>query len=106
VVDDFALPLGATRLRLEGSDGGHNGLVSIIEVLGTQQFARLRLGIGPVPPGASVVNFVLNRFSDEERKEIDKTVDFAAQACIFALDNRLETAMSKYNRNPALPENS
>ncbi len=106
VVDDFNLSLGTTRIRSEGSDGGHNGLASIIESIGSQQFARVRVGLGPLLPDFSVIDFVLSRFSEAERVEIDKAVDFAAEACIFALDNPLETTMSKYNRNPALPENS
>lgn len=68
VVDDFALPLGEVRLRERGSHGGHNGLRSIETVLGTREYARVRCGIGPVPERWAVEDFVLARFTPEERK--------------------------------------
>ncbi|MEW6040190.1 MAG: aminoacyl-tRNA hydrolase [Elusimicrobiota bacterium] len=61
VVDDFALPLGKLRLRLKGSSGGHNGLESIIGVLKTEEFPRLRVGIGPLPSGMDPKDFVLSK---------------------------------------------
>ena len=103
VVDDFNLPLGALRFRSEGSDGGHNGLVSIIEQLGTQQFPRLRLGVGQPPKGADVADYVLSKFKRAERKEVERMVALAAEAVIFAVLHRFEEAMSQFNRNPALP---
>ena len=103
VVDDFNLPLGRIRFRREGSDGGHNGLASLIEELGTENFPRLRLGIGPVPENESPVDFVLERFSSKEAKMAKKMIAIAAEAVIFAIHNRFEEAMSKYN-SPALPE--
>ena len=78
VVDDFALPLGKLRLRGEGSAGGHNGLRSIIAELGTQDFARLRVGIGEPQRGA--VDHVLSRFAGAERKTLDEVLDAAADA--------------------------
>ena len=104
VVDDFNLPLGALRFRSEGSDGGHNGLISIIERLGTQRFPRLRLGVGQPPEGHDVVDYVLSRFKPFERKEVERMVALAAEAVIFAATHRLEEAMSQFNRNPALPD--
>lgn len=101
VVDDFNLPLGALRFRSGGSDGGHNGLASIIEALDSEAFPRLRLGIGPVPEGEDVVDFVLGTFS---RSELDPKTEMtarAAQAVLFAIDHRLDEAMSHYNSNPA-----
>jgi peptidyl-tRNA hydrolase, PTH1 family len=104
VVDDFNLPLGALRFRPEGSDGGHNGLVSIIEHLGTQQFPRLRLGIGQPGDGQNLIDYVLGRFRSVEREEVERMVALAAEAVIFAATHCLEEAMSQFNRNPALPE--
>ncbi len=78
VVDDFALPLGRLRLREDGSAGGHNGLRSIISEMGTQGFARLRVGIGDPGPGAR--DHVLSRFSESERSELDQVLDAAAEA--------------------------
>ena len=78
VVDDFALPLGRLRLREQGSAGGHNGLRSIIGEMGSQSFARLRVGIGEPSRGAS--DHVLSRFTAEERGLVEEVVDAAADA--------------------------
>lgn len=106
VVDDFNLPLGAVRIRPRGSDGGHNGLISLIEELGTTDFPRIRLGIGPSTVDDEVIDFVLGKFSSEERKQVDEMIVRAADAVLFALEHRLEETMSKYNFNPALPESN
>ncbi|OPX32860.1 MAG: aminoacyl-tRNA hydrolase [Candidatus Latescibacteria bacterium 4484_181] len=66
ILDDVNLPLGKTRLRLRGSDGGHKGLASLIWSLCSQQFPRLRLGTGPCPEGKDLVEFVLGEFKEEE----------------------------------------
>ena len=100
LVDDFNLPLGKIRIRKSGSDGGHNGLASIIEVIGTEEFPRLRLGIGPVPENTSTTDFVLSPFEPEEEKQKQKMLAFAAEAVMFAVHNRLDTVMNKYNVNP------
>jgi peptidyl-tRNA hydrolase, PTH1 family len=78
VVDDFALPLGRLRLREQGSAGGHNGLRSIIGDLGSQRFARLRVGIGE--PSRQAVDHVLSRFATDERATVERVVDAAADA--------------------------
>jgi len=78
VVDDFALPLGRLRLRGEGSAGGHNGLRSIIGEMGSQQFARLRVGIGE--PSRTAVDHVLSRFDAAEKAVLAQVVDAAADA--------------------------
>lgn len=101
VVDDFNLPLGSLRFRPSGSDGGHNGLASIIEDLGCEHFPRLRLGVGPLPDTISSVEFVLERFRAAESKPKEKMIETAAEAVRFAMDSRLEMAMSNYNSNPA-----
>jgi peptidyl-tRNA hydrolase, PTH1 family len=67
VLDDFSLPLGTMRLRATGSSGGHNGLDSIIECLGTKDIHRVRLGIGPVPERMDPADFVLSRFAENEK---------------------------------------
>jgi PTH1 family peptidyl-tRNA hydrolase len=105
IVDDFNLPLGSIRIRLAGSDGGHNGLVSLIEVLQTENFPRLRLGIGSVPDNRDQVDFVLSRFEPDEVEQVKKMIDTAAEAVLFMLDHSLEEAMAKYNaKSPAQPE--
>ncbi len=101
VLDDFNLPLGRIRFRKSGSDGGHNGLTSLVETLETEDFPRLRLGIGPLAEDADVVDFVLGRFAEDEIEPARNMVGTAAEAVLFAIDHRLEEAMSKYNANPA-----
>jgi PTH1 family peptidyl-tRNA hydrolase len=78
VTDDFALPFGRLRMREAGSAGGHNGLRSIIGELGSQKFARLRVGIGEPSRGAT--DHVLNGFSDDERAQLETIIDAAADA--------------------------
>jgi len=71
VVDDFNIPLGTYRLRPSGSAGGHNGLKSIEAALQSQEYARLRVGIGPLPAGEPWEDFVLGPFDDAEREQAD-----------------------------------
>lgn len=103
VVDDFNLPLETLRFRLSGSDGGHNGLMSIIESIGTTEFPRLRLGIGAPPDRDQIVAFVLGQFESADEASVSRMIDRAAEAVLFAIEHRVEDAMSKYNSNPALP---
>lgn len=100
ISDDFNIPLGAIRFRQEGSAGGHNGLESVISELQTESFPRLRLGIGPLPEDRDVIDFVLEEFTSEQRKKVDKMIEIAAEAVIFAAGHRFEETMSKYNYNP------
>ncbi len=98
VSDDTALPVGKLRIRLKGSAGGHNGLKSIIEHLGTDQFPRLRVGVGEKPhPDYDLADWVLGTFQGEDKKAIDAAVKRAADAveCIFA--QGLDRAMGKFN---------
>ncbi len=104
VVDDFNLPLGRIRIRPDGSDGGHKGLGSLVEVLQTEDFPRLRLGIGPAPDNIDKEDFVLSRFENGEIGPVEKMVDTAAEAVLYINNNCLEEAMSKYNTDPARPD--
>ena len=98
VYDDFALPLGTLRIRLSGSAGGHNGISSIIQSLGTQAFPRLRVGVGPLPRGFSTTDFVLGRFSKSERPLLDQTLDYAEEAVEVALSQGYSEAMQRFNQ--------
>lgn len=95
VVDDFALPLGRLRLREEGSAGGHNGLRSIIGEMGTQRFARLRVGIGE--PSRTAIDHVLSRFSPGEQAALDEVLDAAADAVEDWAREGPERAANRWN---------
>jgi PTH1 family peptidyl-tRNA hydrolase len=108
VHDDLDLALGHLRLRPGGGAGGHNGVRSVIEVLGTGAFPRLRIGIGRPPAGADPTEFVLQRFTAEERREIDPAIARAAEAATVAARQGLAAAMNQFNRravaeSPATP---
>jgi PTH1 family peptidyl-tRNA hydrolase len=98
ISDDLDLPPGRLRLRKCGGDGGHRGLRSIIEQVGSREFARLRVGIGrPAVPDYEVVDWVLGRFAEEEKALIEKAVDDASRAVQVALTRGLDTAMNIFN---------
>ncbi|MNR80374.1 Peptidyl-tRNA hydrolase [compost metagenome] len=97
VYDDFALPLGSIRIRIQGSAGGHNGISSIIQCLGTQIFARLRVGVGPLPPRWSTKDFVLSRFGPAERDDLDQGLNDAVIAVESALTKGYSEAMNRFN---------
>ncbi|MES2568940.1 MAG: aminoacyl-tRNA hydrolase [Verrucomicrobiota bacterium] len=96
VLDDMALPLGKLRLRPGGSAGGHNGLKSVIAHLGTQEVARLRIGIGTPDPGEAV-GHVLGRFAPEEKELLKESLDRAMAAIEFARQRGFGAAMNAYN---------
>lgn len=98
VVDDIALPFGTLRLRPGGSEGGHNGLRHITSVLGTQQYARLRFGIGGDFPRGGQVDYVLGEFGEEELKTMDERLEVAGEIVkAFALSG-IQFAMNQYNK--------
>ena len=96
VHDDMDLPVGKLRIRSQGSSAGHNGIDSIITELGTQQFPRLRIGVGH-PQGQDAVPFVLGPFTPEEAKVIRETIDRAVEAVAWVAQYGLEVAMNRYN---------
>ncbi len=102
VVDDFALPLGTLRIRASGSDGGHNGLASIIEHLGTQDFPRLRVGIGYLPKNTDPADFVLDEFGPQEKKLLPEIIHKSISAITVAIRQDLQKAMELYNRKQDL----
>jgi PTH1 family peptidyl-tRNA hydrolase len=101
VCDDFNLPLGTLRFRRDGSAGGQKGLDDVIRRLGTEDFARLRLGIGPVPDKWEAMDFVLSRFSAAEREVIDEAIDRAAEGVDCWVAEGIETGMNRYNSSGA-----
>lgn len=97
ICDDFMIPLGSLRLRRKGSDGGHNGLGSILETLATDEVPRLRVGIGPVPEQVDPADFVLARFRSSEHEAVESAVQKAAEAVRVIVDHGFEAAMNRYN---------
>jgi PTH1 family peptidyl-tRNA hydrolase len=97
VVDDYNLPLGTMRFRAGGSDGGHNGLKSIVQAVG-REFPRLRIGIGPVPEGLNQVDFVLGKFSTRDKAILAPVIDNAARGIEAFVIGGIEKTMSVFNR--------
>jgi len=97
VVDDLDLPAGAVRMRARGSHGGHNGLRSIIEALGTSDFARIRVGIGRPPSGVDPAEFVLERPSGDDRQILDEAVTRAAEGASLWIVHGADVAMRHAN---------
>lgn len=95
VYDDLNLDLGVLRIRRTGSDGGHKGLKSIIHHLDSQDFPRLRIGIGK--PADDAISHVLSEFTPEERVVIDESIEKAADALETLITDGIETAMNKFN---------
>lgn len=99
LVDDVALPLGGFRLRGAGTAGGHNGLKSIEGALRRQDYARLRIGVGPFPPDyPELADFVLDAFTPEEDRVLADLLDPMAEAAECWLTDGIERAMNRFNR--------
>ena len=98
VCDDVNLPLGTIRLRREGGPGGHHGLQSCLEVLGTEDVPRLRIGIGTAELPRDLEQFVLSRFLSTERSVITQAITRAAEACEQWVKEGMEIVMNRYNK--------
>ncbi|MBE6407829.1 MAG: aminoacyl-tRNA hydrolase [Lentisphaerae bacterium] len=105
VHDDMDLEPGRIRLRANGSSGGHNGIKSVIEQLGTQNFSRLRIGIGKMANGHGSADFVLSKFQPEEQALMDQVLAMAVDAAILAMRRSLQMAMAQYNNKLLSIEN-
>lgn len=98
VSDDTALAVGRLRIRKGGSAGGHNGLKSIIQNLGTDQFPRVRVGVGEKPhPDYDLADWVLGKFTGEDKKAADQAVEKAADAIACILKDGLDRGMNRFN---------
>lgn len=97
VVDDVDLSFGQLRLRKLGGTSGHNGLTSIQEYLGTEEFARLRIGIGPRPETGELSDYVLSTFSPPELKQLPDVIDEARDAVLFVMERGMDAAMNRVN---------
>lgn len=97
VVDDLALPFGSLRLKGKGSDAGHNGLKHIAATLGTQNYARLRFGIGNDFPKGAQVDYVLGNFDEEDRKQMPERLELAGEIIKSFCLAGLNLTMNQYN---------
>lgn len=95
--DDISLPPGQLRIRLKGSAGGHNGIKNIIAHLGTQEFPRIKVGVGEKPPRMDLADYVLSRFPKEEQPLMDDAFKEAAEAAVMMMKDGPERAMNHFN---------
>lgn len=98
VFDDISLAPGNLRIRKKGSAGGHNGIKDIIAKTGTDQFERVKVGVGEKPAGWDLADHVLGRFSPEDRKKFEDAVKDAVDAVSLMVQDRTDEAMNLYNR--------
>ncbi len=97
VVDDINLDFGSIRIRKKGSDGGHNGIKSIIEQLKTKEFSRVRLGVGLPVNACDVKDYVLSHFSLKEKESLSSFIDRGAEAIVSIIAESIEYGMNKFN---------
>jgi len=98
IYDDVYLPFGTLRIRARGGTAGHQGLESIVEATGSMEFPRLKIGVGPAPRSEDLPEYVLSRFSDEERAGVPRVIEAAAECAFDAAAEGLTTAMNRWNR--------
>ncbi|TCT13059.1 PTH1 family peptidyl-tRNA hydrolase [Natranaerovirga pectinivora] len=97
VYDDTSLDLGRIRIRKKGSAGGHNGIKNTILHLGTQEFPRIKVGVGEKPPGWDLADYVLGRFGKEEMDIVIETIKKSSDAIECFIEEGIESVMNKYN---------
>ena len=97
IFDDISLAPGNIRVRKKGSAGGHNGIKSIIAHTGTQNFMRIKVGVGEKPQGWDLADHVLGHFSSEDRKKVDEAIKDAISAAVLMMQGDVDQAMNLYN---------
>jgi PTH1 family peptidyl-tRNA hydrolase len=101
VYDDLDIPLGEIRVRSSGRPGTHKGMISITGEIRTEAFPRVRIGIGPLPPGRDAADYVLEPFRRAERADLERGLEQAAEAVEMVLDGGIERAMTRFNHRRA-----
>ena len=101
IYDDISLDVGQLRIRKKGSAGGHNGIKNIIAHLGTQEFPRIKVGVGDKPPKMDLADYVLSRFSKEDRAVMEDAFKEAADAVEVILSEGADAAMNRFNGHKA-----
>jgi peptidyl-tRNA hydrolase, PTH1 family len=99
--DDLDVPLGAIRVRAQGTAGTHNGMRSVVKETGATAFPRVRIGIGPLPAGADAADYVLDPFSRAEKDALAEALSSAREALLMILDGDIQRAMTAFNRKAA-----
>lgn len=99
IYDDVDLPYGKIRIRPKGSSGTHNGMRSILYQLATEDFPRIRIGIGRPPEGWDLADYVLGKFNESDRKTMDESIKKAADAAREIIKSGAESAMNKFNKD-------
>ncbi len=98
--DDIDIPFGRIKIKEKGGHGGHNGVRSLMEALGTGDFSRVRVGVGRPEGGGDVVRHVLEPFSADEEADLDRFLDRAAEAVVTVLSHGAKFGMNRFNRKP------
>ncbi|HDT14083.1 MAG TPA: aminoacyl-tRNA hydrolase [Candidatus Aminicenantes bacterium] len=101
VTDDLDIPLGEIRVRKAGGPGTHKGMISVAAEVGSEAFPRVRIGIGPCPASRDAADFVLEPFKRNERADLGRGLDQAAEALEMVLDGEIERAMTRFNKRVA-----
>lgn len=97
IYDDLDIPIGDIRVRKQGTAGTHKGMQSIVQETGSTRFPRIRIGIGPLPPGREAADFVLSRFTRSEKALLAEALDKAREALLLILGGRIDQAMTAFN---------
>ena len=97
IYDDISLEPGQIRIRKKGSAGGHNGIKNIIAHLGTQEFPRIRIGVGEKPARMDLADYVLGHFSKEEKEQMEQAFKDGAAAAVAMMNDGVDTAMNRFN---------
>ena len=97
IYDDISLVPGGIRIRKKGSAGGHNGIKNIIAMTGTQNFLRIKVGVGEKPKGWDLADYVLGHFSTEDRAKVEEAIGHAMDAAVLMMQGEVDKAMNDYN---------
>lgn len=103
VYDDMSIPFGAIKIRRGGSAGGHNGMLSVVSAMGTQEIGRIKLGVGPRPPRMDAKDFVLGHFSKEEEAGLAPALERGFEALVTVIEKGLDEAMNRFNYDSDKP---
>ena len=97
IYDDIDLPIGEIRIKKHGSSGTHNGMKSVIQNLGTEEFPRIRIGIGKPEEKENLINYVIKKMPKEEKEKLDKSIETASEGTIKIIEKGIDIAMNEFN---------